>query len=97
MTQRYGGKRVCGCWCIAPFFLCRVFSCLPSCNCVRKRMRAWLPTRVRRHFEVLSYRPEKSESRFWHDNGDGDVLSNLFVCTVFLCFEEQVCIDLTYA
>ena len=56
--------------------VCVVCSCVDvsARNCARKRVRAWLPTCVRRPFAVLSCRPDTPESRPWY--GDGGVLSN---------------------
>ena len=71
-TLVHVGELLCAC-------LCRGLLCLSTSNyCMRKRVRAWLPTRVRKHFAVLSCRPETSESQPWCVGGD--VLSNLFLC-----------------
>ena len=72
------------------FVDCSVFACVVcSCvyllvtvrvsACVRACVRAWLPTRARRHFALLSCTPETSELRAWYS----DVA--LFQICFFLC------------
>ena len=69
-TLAHVGELLCAC-------LCRGLLCLSTSNyCMRKRVRAWLPTH--KHFAVLSCRPETSESQAWCVGGG--VLSNLFLC-----------------
>ena len=68
-----------------PLFVATAPSTLCVCNCARKRLRASFLTHVRMHFAPFSSTPDKSESRPCY--GDGDILSNPFLCTVFLCFD----------
>ena len=64
------------------FCLCRVFVCPSACTCACNCVCAQLPTRVRWLFAVLACSPETLKS--WTCNGDGDVLSNMFICISML-------------